>query len=66
MTLDVWDEPRGRALRPLVGHRRAISAVAFSPSGRTIVSGSWDDYAEAVGRGERARGAPRLSGIAGG
>jgi len=43
MTLDVWDEPRGRALRPLVGHRRAISAVAFSPSGRTIVSGSWDD-----------------------
>ena len=29
--------------QPLTGHEAAVSSVAFSPDGKTIVSGSWDN-----------------------
>ncbi|KAJ3056997.1 hypothetical protein HK102_011112, partial [Quaeritorhiza haematococci] len=32
-----------RVVRTLEGHERTITAVAFSPDGRRVVSGSWDD-----------------------
>jgi WD40 repeat protein len=38
----VWDAASGRLLRSLDGHTDRVRAVALSPDGRTIVSGSWD------------------------
>jgi WD40 repeat protein len=38
----VWEAASGRLLRSLEGHTDWVQAVALSPDGRTIVSGSWD------------------------
>jgi WD40 repeat protein len=38
----LWDVASGAELRTLTGHSGPVSAVAFSPDGRTIASGSWD------------------------
>jgi len=41
-SVDVWDAGRGRRLCSLEGHTEAVVAVAYSPDGKWIASGSWD------------------------
>jgi WD40 repeat protein len=38
----VWELATGRELRRLAGHRGAVNAIAFTPDGRSLVSGSED------------------------
>jgi WD40 repeat protein len=38
----VYDWPHGRLLRTFTGHRGAITALCFSPDGKTLASGSAD------------------------
>ena len=38
----VWDVASGQSLRTLEGHTRPCRRVAFSPDGKTVVSGSGD------------------------
>jgi WD40 repeat protein len=40
--LKVWDLASGRLLRTLEGHTGELHAVAVTPDGRQIVSGSWE------------------------
>jgi WD40 repeat protein len=41
-TIRVWDLAAGRELRRFEGHRGAVSVVAFTRDGRSVVSGSED------------------------
>jgi WD40 repeat protein len=41
-TVKVWELESGRLLRSLEGHTGGVNAVAVSPDGRFIVSGSDD------------------------
>ena len=41
-TLKVWDLESGRLLRSLEGHTDGVNAVAITPDGRRVVSGSSD------------------------
>jgi WD40 repeat protein len=41
-TLELWDATTGALLRTFKGHSRGITAVAFSPNGRQVLSGSND------------------------
>ncbi|MFC1878751.1 AAA family ATPase [Chloroflexota bacterium] len=41
-TLKIWDLASGRIVNKLKGHTHMISAVAVTPDGHYIVSGSWD------------------------
>ena len=38
----LWDPVTGQERASLPGHASAVLAVAFSPDGRTLASGSWD------------------------
>jgi WD40 repeat protein len=40
--LQLWDISGNTIKKPFVGHRDSVHSVAFSPDGKTIVSGSWD------------------------
>jgi WD40 repeat protein len=40
--IKIWDPKRGKALVTLEGHSNSVATVAFSPDGRTLVSGSDD------------------------
>jgi RNA polymerase sigma factor (sigma-70 family) len=41
-TVRLWDVASGRLLRELKGHTGGVTAVAFAPDGRTLVSASHD------------------------
>jgi hypothetical protein len=43
--LRLWDLQSGQVLAEFAGHQGLISALAFAPDGRTLVSGSWDTTA---------------------
>ena len=38
----LWDVTKGQQLTTLNGHTDKVSSVAFSPDGKSVVSGSWD------------------------
>jgi WD40 repeat protein len=42
-TVKVWDVHSGREILTLNGHTGYVSSVVYSPDGRHIVSGGWDD-----------------------
>src|SRR5262249_16239388 len=39
----LWELATGKRLCPPEGHQRAICSVAFSPDGKTLATGSWDE-----------------------
>jgi WD40 repeat protein len=41
-SIKLLDARRGYRARPLKGHRNTVSAIAYAPDGRRIVSGSYD------------------------
>jgi WD40 repeat protein len=41
--LKIWDAANGQELLTLKGHSAGIWQAAFSPDGKTLVSGAWDD-----------------------
>jgi RNA polymerase sigma factor (sigma-70 family) len=43
--IDLWDLAADAKLTSLTGHRGSIAALAFSPDGARLVSGSWDTTA---------------------
>ncbi|MFM6250725.1 MAG: WD40 repeat domain-containing protein, partial [Dolichospermum sp.] len=42
-TIKIWDGRTGNLLRTLSGHSNWVWSVAWSPDGRTLASGSWDN-----------------------
>ncbi len=53
---------RARTLLALKGHTGGVTSVAFSPDGTRIVTGSWRQDGEGVGRADRARHSLALKG----
>jgi WD40 repeat protein len=41
-TIQLWDAMTGDAMYTYTGHASAVTAVAWSPDGTRIASGSWD------------------------
>ena len=41
-TIRLWDTASGQLVREMKGHTGPVFALAFSPDGRTLVSGGWD------------------------
>ena len=40
----LWDATNKQELSTLIGHKGRVSSLAFSPDGRTLLSGSWDKH----------------------
>ncbi|MFH1268698.1 MAG: WD40 repeat domain-containing protein, partial [Planctomycetota bacterium] len=38
----IWDAETGKEILTLAGHSQAITTVAFSPDGRSVLTGSRD------------------------
>jgi WD40 repeat protein len=45
-TLRLWDTATGQLIRVFEGHSGAVRAVAFSPDGTRVLSGSYDNTAK--------------------
>jgi WD40 repeat protein len=41
-TVRLWDAATGATLQTLEGQSGPVGSVAFSPDGKQVVSGSWD------------------------
>jgi WD40 repeat protein/MinD-like ATPase involved in chromosome partitioning or flagellar assembly len=41
-TIKLWDLKTGTCIKNLTGHTHRLTAIAFSPDGKTLVSGGWD------------------------
>ena len=39
----LWDAVTGACVRTLEGHGEEVTSVCFSPDGRQVASGSWDE-----------------------
>jgi WD40 repeat protein len=44
-TARLWDAATGAAIATLAGHSDSVNAVAFSPNGERVLTGSYDDTA---------------------
>ena len=42
-TIRIWDSATGKRLFQINGHEHVVSAVSFSPDGKRLASGSWDN-----------------------
>jgi WD40 repeat protein len=42
-TVRLWDAATGEERQKLEGHDSYVNAVAFSPDGKTVASGSYDN-----------------------
>lgn len=40
--INIWDATTGARVSTLTGHTKRLNSAAFSPNGRTLISGSWD------------------------
>jgi WD40 repeat protein len=58
----LWDVATGQPLRTGAGHEAPVTTVAFSPDGKRLASGSWDDYTIRVWETATARPRHVLSG----
>src|SRR5574337_32715 len=45
ITARLWDPQTGKELRRYVGHALAVTSVAFSPDGQSVLTGSYDNTA---------------------
>jgi RNA polymerase sigma factor (sigma-70 family) len=43
-SIHLWDASTGEELRHFDGHKGNVDAVAFSPDGKTLASGTWVDH----------------------
>ncbi len=41
-TARLWDASTGKPIGPPLEHREWVWGVAFSPDGKTVITGSWD------------------------
>ena len=39
----IWNAAKGALTKTLVGHKHIVTSAAFSPDGRLVVSGGWDN-----------------------
>ena len=53
--LKLWDLATGRGIRELKGHLKEIKSVAFSPDGKTALSGESRPHHKALGSRHRPR-----------
>jgi len=43
LIIKLWDIETGKCIRTFEGHQEEVESVAFSPDGKLILSGSYDD-----------------------
>ncbi len=48
----VWDVATGDEVHTLAGHTDTVYSAAFSPDGKLVVTASWDNTRQGVGRGD--------------
>jgi WD40 repeat protein len=51
-SLRVWDAASGREMFSILGHSGPVTCFAYSPDGRRLVTGSYDQEEQMTGRGD--------------